>query len=321
MSRYIKAIVALLFGATFFLSWPHEVLALPGTKTIAVRIFVDEEEPRRDEFWKETLGRRLDRASTILGGYGSIRFSVTKFGFWDSDDGIHDFPSSLKEFEAETDPRPAELAIGFTSQYRLKRGISNLGGTRGPMRRHVLIREGSPNVQEIERLEVLVHELAHYLGAAHSGRSDSVMRPLLGDGQSRAKAFRIQLDPANATIVRFVSAEMAGRNVTNMHQLTLQTKVAIRTEYARLAKDFPQDEVATRYVLMMDKSIRYSVAARQRKIEAQRKARAAVGSPKPAGSLKPGTQPSSSPVESSPTKSTPVKAAPVKAAPVKPHGS
>ena len=59
-----------------------------GTKTIAVKIFVDDEEPRRKDYWQEVLGRRLDRASTILSGYGSIRFSVIRFGTWDSDDGF-----------------------------------------------------------------------------------------------------------------------------------------------------------------------------------------------------------------------------------------
>ena len=244
-----------------------------GSKTIAVRILVDEEEPRRDELWKETLGKRLDKASTILSGYGSIRFSVTKFGTWDSNDSTVDFNASLREFEKEANPAPAELAIGFTSQYRLKRGVSNLGGTRGPMRRHILIREGAPKVQEVERLEVLVHELAHYLGAAHSGDMSSVMRPALGDGRSRAKSFRIQLDFPNATIVRLVSGEMAIRNVTRMDQLSVATQRAIRNQYALLSRTFPDDHVAGHYVLVMDKLIQRSLARERSRATARRSAK------------------------------------------------
>lgn len=260
----------LLLAIVILAGYPDAECAgqLPGGKTIAVRIYVDEEEPRTDSLWQMTLGRRLDQASMILSRYGSVRFSVTKFGRWDSDDGEHDFGRSLKEFEAETNPAPAELAIGFTSQYRLQRGRSNLGGTRGPMRRHILLREGSPNVQEVERLEVLVHELAHYLGAAHSGRSDSVMRPVLGDGQSRVRAFQIKLDEPNAGIVRLVSHEIATRHVKNMHQLSVRTKVEIRNLYAELARGFPEDEVAKRYVQIMDRSIKASVAQRQKQIQA-----------------------------------------------------
>lgn len=252
------------------------VLAI-NTKTIAVRIYVDEEEPRRTKLWQEALGRRLDQASIILSRYGSLRFSVTKFSTWASDNRSTDFTQSLKEFETETKPFPAELAIGFTSQYQIKRGRSNLGGTRGPMRKHILIREGSPNVQEIERLEVLVHELCHYMGAAHSSRSDSVMRPVLGDGQSRVRSFQIKLDEPNANIIRLVSNEMATRHVKSMHQLAIPTRVALRGLYAELARDFPDDEVARRYAILMDKSIKSSTA-RQRQIDAS-KQRAATRSP------------------------------------------
>lgn len=249
---------------------PGSSFAKPPTKTIAVKIFVDEEEPRTRAYYEQVLGSRLDKASTILSQYGSIRFAVTHFGTWTSNDANHTFAKSLKEFELATNPHPAELAIGFSSQYKLKRGTSNLGGTRGPLRRHILIREGSPNTQETERLEVLTHELAHYLGAAHSGSMNSVMRPVLGDHQSRARAFRIQLDPDNAEVVRIISDEMARFHIHSLHQLTLPSKAGIREQYRRLAKSFATDEVAKRYVMLMDKSIQRSIAQRQRTLQTRR---------------------------------------------------
>lgn len=258
---------ALLLLPLLFCAVPIPAFA---KKTISVRIFVDEEERRKEQIWKETLVRRLEQASSILGQHSQIKFSVTKFGSWDSEDGHNDFPRSLKEFEQETNPKPAELAIGFTSQYTFTKGRSNLGGTRGPMRRHILIREGT-RVQEVERLEVLTHELAHYLGAAHSPDQSSVMRPILGDGQSRARAFRIKFDMPNARIVSIVSGEMANRNVQSMHQLSIQSKVQVRDLYAQIAKGFPEDEVAGLYVSVMDRSIRASVAMRQKQLEAAKR--------------------------------------------------
>lgn len=242
-----------------------------SSKTLAVKVFVDEEEPRTVAFWHETLARRVDQASVILSRYGDVHFSVTKFGTWDSDDGQIDFPLSLKEFEREVSPHPAELAVGFTSQYHLSKGRSNLGGTRGPLRKHILIREGSPQIQEIERLEILVHELAHYLGAAHSGSLDSVMRPILGDGQSRARAFQIRLDPQNAEIIRLVSSEMADYHVRSMYRLSVRTKLQLRDQYKSLARSFPADEVAKRYALLMEKSIRFSLAERARRPNTKKK--------------------------------------------------
>ena len=139
------------------------------------------------------------------------------------------------------------------------------------MRKHILIREGAPNIQEVERLEVLVHELAHYLGAAHSGDINSVMRPVLGDGRSRARTFRIRLDKSNAKIVQLVSTEMATRNINSMHLLTMPTRTAIRDQYMLLAKENPEDPVAKIYVSLMNRSIEHTVAQRQRKLQVQRK--------------------------------------------------
>ena len=60
------------------------------------------------------------------------------------------------------------------------------GCSLGPLHTHILIREWKPRT-EPERLEVLVHELGHFLGACHSPENDSVMRPLLGDGRANLR--------------------------------------------------------------------------------------------------------------------------------------
>ena len=77
-----------------------------------------------------------------------------------------------------------------------------MAGTRGPLHSHILVREWSPQMSEPERLEFLVHELGHFLGASHSPEPDSVMRPVLGDQPGRsARAFRIRFDPVNTLVM------------------------------------------------------------------------------------------------------------------------
>ena len=71
---------------------------------------------------------------------------------------------TLREFEIEVDPAPGQIAIGFSSQYRFRKGVNGLGGTRGPLNSHILLRESAPTIVEPERLEALVHELGHFLG-------------------------------------------------------------------------------------------------------------------------------------------------------------
>ena len=232
-------------------------------QTIHIKVLVDEEEPRNRRVWQQTLAHRIDKASEILSQYCDLRFSVTSFGRWRSNNEITEFARSVKEFEKTTKVEPADLVIGFSSQYKFGRGRTSLGGTRGPLNSHILIREGSPTIQESERLEVVVHELCHYLGAAHSNQYDSVMRPVLGDGRSRARAFQIKLDPRNATIVGLVSDEVIDFRVRNFNQLTIPTKLRLREQYILLARQNPRDPVAAKYARLMDKSIRLAITQAQ----------------------------------------------------------
>jgi hypothetical protein len=138
------------------------------TVTIPVKILVDEEEPGRQNVWEQRLRRRVEAASAIFEKAFHIGFRVVAVGTWKSDNSITDFFDSLAEFEKKVDPSPGKIAIGFTSQWSMARGRIHMAGTRGPLHAQVLVREGNPQINEAERLEFLVHELGHHLGAAHS---------------------------------------------------------------------------------------------------------------------------------------------------------
>ena len=158
--------------------------------SIPVKILVDEEEPGRPGIWEQRLRRRVEAASAIFEKNFRVGFHVAAIGTWKSDNSITDFFDALAEFEQKVDPSPAKIAIGFTSQWSMARGRIHMAGTRGPLHAHILVREGSPQINEPERLEFLVHELGHYLGAAHSPERQSVMRPVLGDNRAGRSDFR-----------------------------------------------------------------------------------------------------------------------------------
>jgi hypothetical protein len=224
--------------------------------TIHVKVLVDEEEPAVDRVWQERLRRRVDQASAVLRRYCGLEFSVTCFDRWNSDNRIQDFSKSLREFEHEVAAAPAQIAIGFSSQYKFERGRNSLGGTRGPLHSHIFIREGSRAIFEPERLEVVVHELGHFLGAAHSVRSNSVMRPLLGDGQSRRRNFQIQFDPDNEAIIRLVAREIQDYRIRRFSQLSESTRRRLRAHYMNLALEDGRDPVARMYVRYLDRTLR-----------------------------------------------------------------
>jgi hypothetical protein len=229
------------------------VASLFRVGVVPVMILVDDDERATKTVWEARLRRRLKMASEIVRRYGHIGFRVVATGTWDSDDEIRDFQTALREFEVEVIPAPAALAIGFTGQFDpLTKGTNRLGGIRGALRPHLLIREGSKRVSEAERLEVLVHELGHYLGAVHSPDRDSVMRPILADGRARARAFPIRFDAVNTLVMSLVGSEMRSRGITRLDQVRPSVKDKLRTVFAATAKQLQGDGTAEHHIRLLD---------------------------------------------------------------------
>jgi hypothetical protein len=220
--------------------------------TIAVKILVDEEEPARQLHWERRLRARVEAASAVLEKHAGVRLKVVAVGNWDSDDATNDFFASLGEFERDVKPFPAQLAIGFTSQYQVVQGRTHMAGTRGALHSHILVREWSQHMSEPERLELLVHELGHFLGASHSPEPDSVMRPVLGDRQAVRKGFRVRFDPVNTLIMSMLGEELRRRRIQQLAEMTTGTKLRLRQIYQSLSPTLPQDPAANQFVRRME---------------------------------------------------------------------
>jgi len=220
--------------------------------TITVKILVDDDQPLVQRVWEPELRKRIAACSDILRRHCFVRLKVVAAGSWDSDDATTDFSKALREFEREVDAGPAQLAIGFTSQFHVTRGRTNLGGIREPFSRHILIREWRHRASESGRLELLVHELGHYLGAAHSPEQISAMRPVLADKQANAVGFRVGYDPVNTLIANLVAEELRNRDLVKYHQLTPWTKAQLTPIYAEIARTLPKDPAAPQFVALMN---------------------------------------------------------------------
>jgi hypothetical protein len=239
----------------------------PGSSaaTITVKILVDEDERATQKVWEKRLRRRVRNASLVLEKYAAVRLRVVAVGTWQSDDKVHDFGQSLLEFERRVNPAPARLAIGFTSQYQISRGRTHMGGTRGPLRSHILIREWSQHLPERQqRLELLVHELGHFLGAVHSPEANSVMRPVLTSGKSRSAPLRF--DPVNTLIMYLVGEEFRGRSIGTLADLTPGTRQRLRQIYGVMAQATPNDPTARKYADYLGRGrLRTATSPRRRK--------------------------------------------------------
>jgi hypothetical protein len=225
---------------------------LPDANVITVKIMVDDDERRLQRVWEPALRQRIENASNVLVAHGGPRLKVVAIGSWDSDDTQNDFVSSLTEFERETSPAPAQVAIGFTSQYVVQRGRVHMGGTRGPLHSHILIKERAANVLETERLELLVHELGHFCGASHSPEPESVMRPVLGQGLQRRAGSQVRFDPVNTLLVSMLGEEVRRRGVRKLADVTPETRRRMREIYAALEPTMPEDPASKHYLQLVD---------------------------------------------------------------------
>ncbi|MEM9353074.1 MAG: matrixin family metalloprotease [Planctomycetota bacterium] len=217
---------------------------------VTVKLLVDEDEPRHRHLWEQRLRQRVKAASAVIEKHAGVALEVVAVQTWESNDKHKQFSRSLMEFEREVRPAPAQVAIGFSSQYQIARGRVHLGGTRGPLHPWILLKERSPNVRETERAELLVHELGHYLGAAHSPEPESVMRPVITGGLQRARGAQIRFDPVSTLLMGMVAEEMRG-GARGLSGLTAVTRQRMRGVYTAVGKTLPGDTAAQVLVRLM----------------------------------------------------------------------
>jgi hypothetical protein len=125
-----------------------------------------------------------------------------------------------------------------------------MGGTRGPLHSHVLIKERARNVLETEKLELLVHELGHLSGASHSPEPESVMRPVLTGGLQRRAGAQVQFDPVNTLLISLLGDEIR-RGVRKLADCSPDTRRRLREVYAALEPTMPDDPATGHYLQLV----------------------------------------------------------------------
>jgi hypothetical protein len=237
-----------------------------GTYTLKVKIAVDEDEPTHRTIWEPQLRQRVADASRILEEHCGVKLEIVSVVTWDSDDTVNDFSRSMREFEREVSVGPALLVIGFSSQYEFRAGRIHLGGSRGPLYPYIMLKERTPNIREPEKLELLVHELCHFLGASHSPEPMSVMRPVLTESRLRKLDQRVYLDPVNALLMSLLSDELQSGQVRAFADVSFSTKQRMMEIYQVLQQALPDDPAAGQYQALLGVSNSSQVTMEVREI-------------------------------------------------------
>lgn len=240
----------------------------PPSAVVPVKLLVDEEQPAVRAAWESELRAQLSAASRFIEAYCGVRFEVVAIDVWKSDDAQKGFAGLEQDFRQKVNPEPAWLAVGVTSQYRLGDNAPLSHLPREPLGTHLVVPDLQTKLSKGDHLELLVHELSHYLGAAHSPEPASVMRSHFErkdakdakDADHRRAGVTI-IDPVNTLVMNLVGEEIRLRGVRNVASMPRSTRQYLQAIYAEMARNCPQDPDVARYAALMQdpvvKPLRY----------------------------------------------------------------
>ncbi len=231
--------------------------AEPPLRNIQVKILVDDDERSLPQAWQTRLRDRVAKASAVLERVCRVRLSVTAAETWLSSPAAADFVSLRQEFERVVQPAPAEVAIGFTRQLSRQ---TYAPADAPPLHRHIVLPEDVPQRTEAEAVEILLHELGHFLGAVHSPESNSAMRKGLPDGQARLRGFTPRFDPVNVLAMNLMADEIGARGVKRLEDLSPRTAAHLRQIYSVMDASNPEDPNARIQLAYLDAAVRDALA-------------------------------------------------------------
>ncbi len=213
---------------------------------VQVTVAVDLARPADADVWERSLRATFQKASKVISPQCGVRFEVVDFQLWQSDPSAADFDEVWRGLASAVPVGRGNLVVGFATRSLADSSCSGFPGTAGPLTSHLLIFAGQNPLSDDHRLEPLLHALGHYLGAAHSPETDSVMRPEFAQPSTDPRAI-IRLDPINALAMALVGEDLATVAPQSLAELSPRVRQRLVSVYATLARALPNDPLADRF--------------------------------------------------------------------------
>ena len=223
---------------------PERLPADTSVQTVTLKVYSDDANPFVRTIWEPKLKTRVEKATAIVSTATGVKFEIAGVGQWQSDPEAESLETLLAEFEEKVKFESGVVQIGYTSRLPSKPNETvptTLGKTLAPLRPHLLVREASVR-SESEQVELLAHELGHWLGAVTTPDTESVMRGKLGDGRAVLAAFKVRFDPLNVLAMNIWAAERAGGKVKTWQNLKPEMQARLARIYETLAKADPGEK-------------------------------------------------------------------------------
>lgn len=243
-----KGVVSLsgiaLAGKPVALSDVPEKPVVAGLTAIKLKVYADDANPFTRAVWEPKLKRRVTVAAALVTVATGVAFEVEVAGTWKSDPEADSLDKLLTDFEDKTKFEKGVVRLGFANRPTLKPndpGVPSLGKTLAPLRPHLLVRDGAVR-SEPEMVELVAHELGHWLGAVVAPDADSVMRAKLGDGRAVLATHKLRFDPLNLLAMNLWASELSSGKVKTWQDLKPETQCRLARVYETLASFDPAEK-------------------------------------------------------------------------------
>ena len=213
----------------------------PGEVVVPVKILVDSQQAAAGADWEVALRGQLAAASKSIEGRCGVRFEVAGVEHWQWEHDESDFRRLDAQFRKMVATDPAWLAIGLCEQFRISEKTPLPHLNRKPLFTHLLLPDVQEGFSETDQLELLVHELGHFLGAAHSPENDSVMRSPIPEKDEERGRSGTDFDALNTLAMNLVADEIRTGRVRRLGEISRGTRGHLRTIYWEMARRVRKD--------------------------------------------------------------------------------